>query len=531
MANTDMKKRAFIIVLDGTGAGEGKDAAEYGDVGSFTLKSAYNSGRLNVPNMISMGLGNIDGLDFLGKTEVPLAAFGKMAERSIGKDTTTGHWEIAGIIGTEPPKVYPEGFPADMVALIEKAAGREIIVNKPYSGTKVLEDYGADHLKTGKLIVYTSADSVCQIAAHIDLVPVSELHAICTRVREMLKGKYSVGRVIARPFAGEAPKFYRTEDRKDFALEPPYSVLDAIKDAGKDVISVGKISDIFAAKGITKSYPVHGNPDCCDAAMEVLRSDFEGLCFVNLVDTDTEFGHRRDAKGFADCLSAFDRWLGEFVQYMREGDMLIITADHGCDPGFTGTDHTREYVPLLVYGNKLVTADLGVRATFADVAASVSRWLGVSYDGVGTDFVEAILPPFDADALAVTAREAMANAYAPYSMCTVGAALLCDDGTVYTGVNIENAAYSPTICAERSAFVRAINEGKRRFTAIAVCGENTRLRIEGDLFYPCGVCRQFMREFCGEDFKIVVTNARGSRTEIYTLGQLLPHGFGPDNVI
>ncbi len=526
-----MKRRAFVIVLDGTGAGEAHDAAEYGDKGAFTLKNAYEGGALDIPNLVSLGLGNIDGLDFLGTAESPFAAYGKMAELSIGKDTTTGHWEIAGIIGKEPPKVYPDGFPPETVALIEKAAGREIIVNKPYSGTAVIDDYGEEHLRTGKLIVYTSADSVCQIAAHVDVVPTDELHAICRRVREVLVGKHTVGRVIARPFAGKAPDFYRTEDRKDFALVPPYSVLDAIKNAGKDVIAVGKISDIFAAKGVTKSYPVHGNPDCCDAAMKVLWEDFNGICFVNLVDTDTEFGHRRDCEGFGRCLSAFDRWLHQFMRFMRKDDLLIITADHGCDPGYFGTDHTREYVPLLVYGHGIVPGDLGVRNTFADVAASVAEWLGVKYESVGTSFVSPLLPEFDADELAEKARNAMQLSYSPYSMCTVGAALLCDDGAVYTGANIENAAYTPTVCAERSAFIRAINEGKRKFRAIAVCGENTRLRSEGDLFYPCGVCRQFMREFCSEDFKIIVTNPRGSRTEIYTLGQLLPHGFGPDNVI
>ena len=526
-----MSRRAFVIVLDGTGAGAARDAAEYGDAGAFTLKSAHEGGSLDIPNLVSFGIGNIDGLDFLGTAEEPLAAYGKMAERSIGKDTTTGHWEIAGIIGTEPPKVYPDGFPPETVALIEKAAGRGIMVNKPYSGTAVIEEYGEEHLRTGKLIVYTSADSVCQIAAHTDIVPTEELHAICRRVREVLVGKHTVGRVIARPFAGKAPDFYRTEDRKDFALVPPDSVLDAIKNAGKKVIAVGKISDIFAAKGITKSHGVHGNPDCCDAAMKVLWEDFEGLCFVNLVDTDTEYGHRRDSAGFGRCLSEFDKWLHQFMRFMRKDDMLIITADHGCDPAYSGTDHTREYVPLLVYGHGIVPTDLGVRNTFADIAASVADWLGVKYDGVGTSFISEFIPDFDAEELAAKARDAMQLSYSPYSMCTVGAALLCDDGEVYTGVNIENAAYSPTICAERSAFIRAINEGKRKFRAIAVCGENKKLRIEGDLFYPCGVCRQFMREFCSEDFKIIVTNARGSRTEIYTLGQLLPKGFGPDNVI
>jgi cytidine deaminase len=216
---------------------------------------------------------------------------------------------------------------------------------------------------------------------------------------------------------------------------------------------------------------------------------------------------------------------------MREDDMLIITADHGCDPAYTGTDHTRELVPLLVYGQKIVPANLGVRNTFADVAASVADWLDVKYDGVGTSFISDASPCFDTEELTAKAREAMQLSYSPYSMCAVGAALLCDDGTVYTGANIESASYSPTICAERSAFIRALNDGKRKFRAIAVCGENKRLRIEGDLFYPCGVCRQFMREFCSENFQIIVTNARGSRTEKYTLGQLLPHGFGPDNVI
>jgi len=526
------EKRAFVIVLDGVGAGEAPDSAEFGDSGAFSLKSAHESGKLNIPNLLSMGLGNIKGLEFLGTCATPGGACGLMREISRGKDTTTGHWEIAGIVSEDPPPVYPDGFPAEIIESFEKATGRGVLVNKPYSGTAVISEYGEEHIKTGKLIVYTSADSVFQIAAHTDVVPLEELYGYCEKARKILCGKHAVGRVIARPFAGKAPDFYRTADRRDFSVEPSNSVLDDIKKAGKEVIAVGKISDIFAGKGITRSVPVHGNPDCMEAAYEIAGEDFEGFCFINLVDTDSSYGHRRDAEGYAECISAFDKWLGGFCERMRSNDLLIITADHGCDPGYKGTDHTRELVPLAVYGKKVLPADLGVRGSFTDVAASVAEWLGVEYNGPGVSFVgECTDSVTENKELLKAAVNAMELSYSPYSMCTVGAALLCADGTVYTGANIESASYTPTVCAERSAFIRAICDGKRRFKAIAVCGENKKLRREGDLFYPCGVCRQFMREFCGEDFKILVTSPRGDRVEVYTLGQLLPKGFGPDNVI
>lgn len=527
-----MKKRAFIIVLDGVGIGYAPDADKYGDEGAFTLKSAYESGKLNIPNLVKMGLGNVEGLEFLGREDAPTASVGRAFERSDGKDTTTGHWEIAGIIGTEPPRTYPNGFPEDMLRAIEKAAGREMLVNKPYSGTKIIAEYGEEHIKTGKLILYTSADSVCQIAAHESVMSADELHKVCEAVREVLVGEYKVDRIIARPFAGEAQSFYRTDDRRDFALTPPYCMLDALKAGGKDVIGVGKIYDIFASKSITENFAVHGNEECCDATMKCVRElDFDGLCFVNLVDTDMEYGHRRDAEGFANALSEFDRWLGEFTENMRDSDMLVITADHGCDPGYKGTDHTRETVPVIVYGKSLRAKSLGNLSSYADIAASVCDFAGVEYHGAGESFMKDITASFELEELAKKAREAMSMSYSPYSMCTVGAALLCADGSVYTGANIESASYSPTVCAERSAFIRALNDGKRKFTAIAICGENTRIKREGDLFYPCGVCRQFMREFCGNDFIIIVTNPRGSATELHTLGEMLPYGFGPDNVI
>ncbi len=381
-------KRVFIIVLDSLGAGALPDAEKFGDRGAFTLGSLYRSGKLNIPNLISLGLGNIEGLDFLGKTDDPAAAFGRMAERSNGKDTTIGHWEIAGIISEEPLPTYPHGFPEEVVSAFEQACGRKVICNKPYSGTEVIRDYGEEHLKTGSLILYTSADSVFQIAAHEDLVPPETLYEYCRKARELLTGEHSVGRVIARPFTGEAGNFKRTANRRDFSLEPTgKTVLDALCDKGLDVISVGKISDIFAARGITESNISHGNTEGMKISLEVADRDFSGLCFINLVDFDSVYGHRNDASGYAEALNEFDGFLPEFLAKMREDDLLIITADHGCDPGDVSTDHTREYVPLLVYGKGFGGKELGTRAQFCDVAKTVSDIFDVKYECEGESFL------------------------------------------------------------------------------------------------------------------------------------------------
>ncbi|MBQ7171319.1 MAG: phosphopentomutase [Clostridia bacterium] len=379
-----MKRRAFLIVIDSCGSGHAPDAAAFGDKGANTLRSASRGKDFRIPTMKRMGLGNVEGLSFLGKSRSPVASYGRMREASNGKDTTTGHWELAGLVSREPPLTFPDGFPAEVISAFERETGRKALVNKPYSGTEIIRDYGEEARRDGSLIVYTSADSVFQIAAHVDAVPLEELYRCCRIAREILVGRFAVDRVIARPFAGRAPNFYRTPDRKDFSLVPPRpTLLDALKEAGKDVIGVGKISDIFAGRGITESDPAHGNPDCLAAASRFLARDFDGLCFVNLVDTDSVYGHRRDIDGYAAALGAIDAWLAETLPLLGEEDLLIITADHGCDPGFRGTDHTRETVPVLLYSRSLPPVPLGTRECFCDVAATVSKWLGVPFRSRG----------------------------------------------------------------------------------------------------------------------------------------------------
>ena len=364
------------------------DAPEFGDIGVNTLRSCAGSEFLNIPNLLSLGLGNIEGLEFLGAAENPKAAYGRMAEASMGKDTTIGHWELAGIVSPEPLPTYPEGFPESVLAPFRTATGRNVLANAPWSGTAVIEAYGKEHLATGDLIVYTSADSVFQIAAHEDIVPPEQLYEYCRAARKILRGKHGVGRVIARPFVGTLGAFKRTANRHDFSLEPPQqTLLDAVKDAGKASIAVGKIYDIFAGQGTTEHVYNKSNADGMAHAMNYVNSDFEGLCFVNLVDFDMVYGHRRDIDGYAKALSEFDAWLPGFLEKLREGDLVIITADHGCDPGYTATtDHTREYVPLLVTGPGVENADLGTRTTFADVAATAAEVLGVRLDTPGTSF-------------------------------------------------------------------------------------------------------------------------------------------------
>lgn len=380
-------KRIFLIVLDSLGAGEMPDAAKFGDAGASTLGTLHKTGKLHIPNLISLGLGNIEGLSYLGKTEKPKAAYCKMAEKSNGKDTTIGHWEIAGIVSETPLPTYPDGFPKEVIDNFISATNRGVLCNKPYSGTDVIRDYGEEHLKTGDLIVYTSADSVFQIAAHEDIVPPQELYEYCKKAREILCDKHAVGRVIARPFIGDVGNFKRTANRRDFSLEPTAkTMLDAIKEAGKDVISVGKISDIFAGRGITEKIITHGNTEGMEVSLKVAERDFEGLCFINLVDFDSSYGHRNDATGYVTALNEFDRFLPDFMGKLQKDDVLIITADHGCDPGDVSTDHTREYVPLLVFGDKIKPSNLGIRQRFSDIAASVCEWLDVDFECDGNSF-------------------------------------------------------------------------------------------------------------------------------------------------
>ena len=377
-------KRVFLFVLDSCGCGAMPDAAAFGDRNVNTIKRIAGSPYFKADNLLKMGLGNIDGLSFLGVEPSPTAMTARLAERSAGKDTTIGHWEIAGLISEKPLPTYPEGFPEEVLAAFSAATGRGVLCNRPYSGTDVIRDYGGEHLKTGDLIVYTSADSVFQIAAHEDIVPTEQLYDYCRAARKILTGPHAVGRVIARPFTGAYP-FTRTANRHDFSLEPPGdTLLDALKAAGKTVYAVGKIADIFADRGVTEKVYTHSNAEGMARASEALQKDFEGLCFINLVDYDMLYGHRRDIDGYARAFAAFDDFLPSFTSAMRQDDLLMITADHGCDPGYTATtDHTREYTPLIVYGKDVTPGDRGTQPTFAAIAATAAAYLGVPFSCPG----------------------------------------------------------------------------------------------------------------------------------------------------
>lgn len=385
-------KRVFLFVLDSFGVGAAPDAEKYGDGGADTLGSISKSDKFCAENLGRLGLFNIDGLSVGCKTEKPLGAYGKLSEKSAGKDTTTGHWELAGIVSSEPMPTFPHGFPREVLDKFSKLTGRGILCNKPYSGTQVIEDYGREHLETGALIVYTSADSVFQIAAHTDIVPVDTLYEYCRTARSLLIGENAVSRVIARPFSGKPDGFYRTPDRRDFSLEPQgITLLDSMKSGGFDVIAVGKITDIFAARGVTRSVFTHSNDEGMTAARELLNEDFSGLCFINLVDFDMLYGHRNDVLGYAAAITRFDKFLPEFISGMRPDDMLIITADHGCDPGDKSTDHTREYIPVLIYGDRVRPVNLGVRENFSNVGKTVADIFGVSLDTDCAGFAKEIL--------------------------------------------------------------------------------------------------------------------------------------------
>ena len=374
-----MNRRVLWIVLDSVGAGALPDAADYGDAGANTLGHIQEKIGLSIPNMRTLGLGNLPGLGIPGIAH-PSGAFGRAGERSKGKDTTTGHWEMAGLTLNEAFPTYPDGFPPEVIERFEQAIGTKTIGNKPASGTVILDELGEEHLRTGYPIVYTSGDSVFQIAANEQIYPIERLYEMCRIAREQLTGKHGVGRVIARPFIGDkAGAFTRTPRRRDFSLEPPQdTVLDVLKAAGKDVLGVGKIEDIFAERGLTRSNHAAGNPACIDAAVEFMCEDFDGLCYVNLVDFDSTYGHRRDVQGYAEALEYFDQRLPELTAVMKDEDLLIITADHGCDPTYIGTDHTREYVPILCWSRSInQPVDLGTRSTYADMAATIADYFGL----------------------------------------------------------------------------------------------------------------------------------------------------------
>ncbi len=388
-----MVKRVFLIVLDSVGIGEAPDAAAYGDEGSNTLRACWDSGGLHIPNLQKLGIFNIDGVGCGEAVDSPKGAFGRMREASAGKDTTIGHWEIAGMISPKPLPVYPDGFPREIIEAFQEKTGRGVLCNKPYSGTQVILDFGREHVRTGDLIVYTSADSVFQIASHEEVVPVEKLYEYCQAARDLLTGEHGVGRVIARPFTGEYPDYRRTSNRHDFSLQPPRDTfLDRLQAAGLDTIGVGKIYDIFAGKGISSTQRTVSNDDGMDKTIAHAKEDFHGVCFVNLVDFDMVYGHRNNVPGYTEALNQADRRLGELLPLLGDEDVLMITADHGCDPSTPSTDHSREYTPLLVYGKRIrAGVNLGTRPTFSDIGETAAALLGVHAGCDGTSLADRIL--------------------------------------------------------------------------------------------------------------------------------------------
>ncbi len=381
-----MINRVFLIVLDSFGIGAMPDAARYGDGGADTLASLQKSKKFCADNLKSLGLFNIEGL--FGGVSSPRGAYARMSEKSNGKDTIIGHLEMCGVVSERDMPTYPNGFPREIIDEFEKRCGIGTLCNLPYSGTAVLADYGNEHIATGKLIVYTSADSVFQIAAHEDVVPIDELYRCCEIARELLVGEHGVGRVIARPFEGKYP-FVRTPRRHDYAIRPPHkTTLDLVKEAGLETYCIGKISDIFAGEGVTKTVKTTSNTDGMEKTLAALDEDFKGFCFVNLVDFDMVYGHRRDVDGYANAICEFDRWLPKFIEKMKSDDVLIITGDHGCDPSFSGTDHTREYTPMIMFGEKIKPQNLGTRESFCDIGATVCDLLGVKNTLFGKSFAE-----------------------------------------------------------------------------------------------------------------------------------------------
>ncbi|HRC79936.1 MAG TPA: phosphopentomutase [Sedimentibacter sp.] len=389
-----MIKRIILIVLDSVGVGELPDAALYGDEGSNTLKNIYkNVENFSLPNLEHLGILNIKGLEDIKGSESFLGSVAKCNEKSKGKDTTTGHWEIAGLILDKPFPTYPQGFPDDLIKEFEKRTGRRVMGNYPASGTEIIKELGKKHMETGNLIVYTSADSVFQIAAHEEVVPLDELYDICRIARDMLKGPHGVGRVIARPFLGQEGNFTRTGNRKDFSLEPfRDTMLDYVKNSGREVLAIGKIEDIFANKGITKSNHTKNNDEGIKATIQAIKEDFEGLIFTNLVDFDMVYGHRNDIYGYAHSLMSFDDKLADIMGSLRDDDLLIITADHGCDPTTASTDHSREYIPLIFYGKRVkANNNLGILDTYACIGKTVLDIFEIENDLEGKSVKNQIL--------------------------------------------------------------------------------------------------------------------------------------------
>lgn len=389
-----MVKRVILIVLDSVGVGELPDAAEYGDAGSNTLCNiAREMGGLSIKNMVSFGMGNIDGMRDIGRTETPSGCFGKLSEKSKGKDTVTGHWEISGIILEKPLRTFPDGFPADIIREFEEKAGTKVIGNIVASGTEIIKQLGEEHKRTGYPIVYTSADSVFQIAADEAVIPLEKLYRMCEIARGMFVGDRTIGRIIARPYIVRDGEYIRTSNRRDFAMDPPArTMLDYLKDSGFEVSAVGKIEDIFNKNGISRAVHIKNNNDGVDKTLEYMKTAGEGLIFTNLVDFDMVYGHRNNVKGYAQALEEFDARLPEIMSEMREGDVLMITADHGCDPVSKSTDHSREYIPLLVYGKGIRGGvNLGIRECFCDIGKTILDFFGVENEINGTSFSKEVL--------------------------------------------------------------------------------------------------------------------------------------------
>lgn len=387
-----MGKRVYLMVMDSFGIGALPDAANFGDGDVNTLSSVASVEFFHLPMLQLLGLFNIDGVTVSKKTPIPVGAFGRLAEKSLGKDTTTGHWEIAGLVSERAMPTFPNGFPSELIEAVEKELGVKTICNKPYSGTEVIRDYGREQKETGALIAYTSADSVYQIAAHEDIFPVETLYDYCKRARKILQGEWGVGRVIARPYVGDYPDYERTPRRHDYSLNPPKkTLLDVLTEANLTTIGVGKISDIFAGRGISRHIAMSDNSEGMARTHETLNEDFTGLCFTNLVDFDMKYGHRRDIEGYYKALQKFDGELASFIADMKNDDILIITADHGCDPGAPGSDHTREYVPVLVCGKAVKeSVNLGTRASFADIAATIEEYFSLEQMTEGESFWQEI---------------------------------------------------------------------------------------------------------------------------------------------
>lgn len=386
-------KRAILVVLDGVGVGANPDAHAYGDDGASSLEHCAQAvGGLALPNLGSIGLGNITPIKGTPPTDHARGAFGRMAEAAAGKDSTSGHWEMAGVVLHKPLPTYPHGFPPEVVEPFEKAIGRKVIGNKAASGTEIIKELGEEHIRTGRPILYTSADSVFQIAAHQDVIPLPELYHMCEIARHMLTGEHAVGRVIARPFIGTPGNFKRTEHRRDFSLQPlGTTLLDLLKESGKDVIGLGKIGDLFAGQGLTQSDHTETNSDSMKATLRWLEQDFSGLLFVNLVEFDMLWGHRRDSQGYAQALHDVDMWFAQVQEVMQAGDAIFFTADHGVDPTFRGTDHTREHVPLLAYGAPVrAGVNLGTRSTYADLGQTLAQAFSVGQLAAGTSFAHEI---------------------------------------------------------------------------------------------------------------------------------------------